>query len=292
MSISSTSWEQLRTVTWKILDTPDPEGRYVQASTLTNVFVFGLIVLNVLATVVGTVESIKEQYQAPFRIFEVVSVVVFTVEYILRVWSCVEDQQYEHSAKGRLEFAKTLQVVIDLVAILPFYLSLGLDLRFVRVLRLLRVFRLAKAARYFPALRLFGTVLREKKEEIVVSLSFLAVLLVTTSSLIYYVERGAQPQTFGSIPEALWWAVVTVTTVGYGDAYPVTFFGKVLGGMVALLGTGIGAIPAGLLASGFSEALEEDEDKQEGLKIQYCPHCGSDLHYPAVVGNRSSEPSK
>jgi voltage-gated potassium channel len=165
-----------------------------------------------------------------------------------------------------------------LVAILPFYLSLGLDLRFVRVLRLLRVFRLAKAARYFPALRLFGRVLRDKREEIVVSLAFLAILLIMTSSLIYYVERGAQPEVFGSIPEALWWSVVTVTTVGYGDAYPVTTFGKVLGGMVALLGTGIGAIPAGLLASGFSEALDDEEEDESS--IQYCPHCGSELTRP------------
>jgi voltage-gated potassium channel len=286
MSTVPTSWKRLRFVTWEILDTPDPDGRYVQASTLANVSIFGLIVLNVLATIIGTVGTVKEQYETAFRVFEVFSVAVFTVEYVLRIWSCVEDQRYEHSAEGRFEFAKTLPAVIDLVAILPFYLSLGLDLRFVRVLRLLRVFRLAKAARYFPALRLFGRVLRDKKEEIVVSLAFLAILLVMTSSLIYYVERGAQPQVFGSIPEALWWSVVTVTTVGYGDAYPVTAFGKVLGGMVALLGTGIGAIPAGLLASGFSEALEDDEEEEE---IHYCPHCGSELTRPVATHDRKQE---
>jgi len=283
------SWERLRIVTWEILDTPDPDGRYVQASTLANVSIFGLIVLNVLATIVGTVGAVKEQYGTAFRVFEVFSVAVFTVEYILRAWSCVEDQQYEHSAEGRFEFAKTLPAVVDLVAILPFYLSLGLDLRFVRVLRLLRVFRLAKAARYFPALRLFGTVVRDKKEEIIVSLAFLAILLVMTASLIYYVERGAQPQVFGSIPEALWWSVVTVTTVGYGDAYPVTPFGKVLDGMVALLGTGIGAVPAGLLASGFSEALEDDEDEEGQKEIQYCPHCGSELTRPVAKHDGAQE---
>lgn len=287
MSTNPVSWNRLRAVTWEILDTPDPEGRYVQASTLANVSIFGLIVLNVLATILGTVGTVKEQYGTAFRMFEVFSVAVFTTEYALRIWSCVEDEQYGRSIKGRFKFTKTLPAVIDLVAILPFYLSLGLDLRFVRVLRLLRVFRLAKAARYFPALRLFGQVLRDKKEEIVVSLAFLAIMLVMTSSLIYYVERGTQPQAFGSIPEALWWSVITVTTVGYGDAYPVTPMGRVLGGMVALLGTGIGAIPAGLLASGFSEALEDDEDEEDQKEIHYCPHCGSKLTRP--VSERGGE---
>jgi voltage-gated potassium channel len=275
MATIAASWNHLRSVTWEILDTPDEDGRYVQASTIANLSIFGLIVLNVLATIAGTVGTIQAQYGAALRAFEVLSVVVFTVEYLLRIWACVEDTSYSGSIEGRIEFAKTLPALIDLIAVLPFYLSLGLDLRFVRVLRLLRVFRLAKAARYFPALRLFGRVFREKREEIVVSLSFLAILLVMTSSLIYYVERGAQPDTFGSIPEALWWSVVTVTTVGYGDAYPVTPFGQVLGGMVALLGTGIGAIPAGLLASGFNEVLEDEEEADDA--IQYCPHCGSEI---------------
>jgi len=275
MSTIAASWNRLRSVTWEILDTPDEDGHYVQASTIANLSIFGLIVLNVLATIAGTVGTVQERYGAALRAFEVLSVVVFTAEYLLRIWACVEDTSYNGSIEGRIEFAKTLPALIDLIAVLPFYLSLGLDLRFVRVLRLLRVFRLAKAARYFPALRLFGRVFREKREEIVVSLSFLAILLVMTSSLIYYVERGAQPDTFGSIPEALWWSVVTVTTVGYGDAYPVTAFGQVLGGMVALLGTGIGAIPAGLLASGFNEVLEDEEEADDA--IQYCPHCGSEI---------------
>ena len=271
--------DRLRYVTWEILDTPEEGGRHVEASTLANVSIFVLIVLNVLATILGTIGSLRSEYGMAFQAFEIFSVVVFTVEYVLRVWSCVEDEEYDGPLWGRLDFARSGPAVIDFVAIAPFYLSLGLDLRFVRVLRLLRVFRLAKAARYFPALRLFGRVFREKKEEIVVSLAFLGMLLVMTASLIYYVERGAQPKVFGSIPDALWWSVVTVTTVGYGDAYPVTPLGQVLGGLVALLGTGIGAIPAGLLASGFTEAME-DEEEENDTPIHYCPHCGSELKRP------------
>jgi voltage-gated potassium channel len=269
------SYAQLRQLTWRILDTPKEGDRHVEASTIVNVCIFFLIVLNVLATVAGTVNSVREAYGTELRIFEIASVVVFTVEYVLRVWSCIEDEAYDGSIRGRLTFAKTLPAVVDLVAVLPFYLSVGLDLRFVRVLRLLRVFRLVKAARYFPALRLFGQVFREKKEEIIVSISCLAMLLVMTSSLIYYAERQAQPEAFGSIPESLWWSVVTVTTVGYGDAYPITTLGRILGGIVALLGTGIGAIPAGLLASGFSEAMDPDEEAASPM--HYCPHCGAEL---------------
>jgi voltage-gated potassium channel len=276
------SWTALRRLTWDIIDTPDEKGRHVQASTTFNVLIFALIVLNVLATVAGTVESVQAQFGSFLRTFELVSVIVFTVEYVLRLWACIEDEAYEGAISGRIDFAWSLPALVDLAAILPFYLTLGLDLRVVRVLRLFRIFRLAKAARYFPALRLFGQVFREKREEIVISLAALAMLLVMTSSLIYYAERGVQPDVFGSIPEAFWWSVITVTTVGYGDAYPVTMFGKFLGGLVALLGTGIGAIPAGLLASGFSEAIEENEEDDEAAAsaIQYCPHCGSDLARP------------
>jgi voltage-gated potassium channel len=167
------------------------------------------------------------------------------------------------------------------------------------VLRLLRVFRLVKAARYFSALRMFGEVVRRKREEITVSLALLGMLTVVTSSLMYYAERAAQPEVFSSIPDAIWWSVVTVTTVGYGNATPVTVLGQMLGGLVAVLGTGMGALPAGFLASGFSDALEDDSEEETGRKsnktssisekrppaslheIQYCPHCGSELPHAA-----------
>ena len=275
---ASSSYVQLRRLSWELLDTPEEGDRHVAASTTVQVFIFGLIILNVGATVAGTVDSIRAEYSPFLQAFEVFSVFVFTLEYVLRVWSCVEDDAYSGVLHGRLSFMKTFPAIIDLAAILPFYLSTGLDLRSVRILRLLRIFRLAKAARYFPALRLFGQVFREKKEELVVTLTFLSMLLVMTSSLIYYAERHAQPEAFGSIPESFWWSIVTVTTVGYGDAYPVTPVGQVLGGIVALLGTGIGAIPAGLLASGFSEAMEETDEEES--PIHHCPHCGAHLSRP------------
>ncbi len=281
---------RLRQITWKILSTDAEGGRYEDVSTVVSVSIFALIVLNVAATILGTVGSIRSQFGTVLRRFELVSVLVFTAEYVLRVWSCIESSEHEGAVSGRLQFAGSFYAVIDLAAIAPFYMSVGLDLRFARVLRLLRIFRLVKAARYFSALRLFGEVVRKKREEIVVSLALLGMLAVVASSLMYYAERAAQPEVFGSIPQAVWWSVVTVTTVGYGNAAPVTVPGQVLGGIVALLGTGMGALPAGFLASGFSDALEsgstEEKEPEEskgnsvsGDAIRYCPHCGSDLDH-------------
>lgn len=285
-------YSRLRNITWQILSAQASSSRYAKVSTLVSTSIFALIVLNVVATILGTVDAIEQRHGAALRGFEVFSVLVFTVEYVLRVWSCVESHEYNGAVSGRLRFAKSFYALIDLAAIAPFYMTLGLDLRFARVLRLLRIFRLVKAARYFSALRLFGTVVKKKKEEIVISLALLGMLTVVTSSLMYYAERAAQPNVFGSIPKAVWWSVVTVTTVGYGNATPITVPGQMLGGIVALLGTGMGALPAGFLASGFSDALEDDsrQGSREGdgssaigargafdHEVQYCPHCGSEL---------------
>ncbi len=289
-------YRRSRAVTWEILSTRVESDRFADLSTLVSMSIFALILLNVIAVILGTVGTIKSQHGTVLRGFEVFSVLVFTVEYALRIWSCVEAEEYEESVAGRLRFGRSFYSVIDLVAIAPFYISLGIDLRFTRVLRLLRVFRLVKAARYFSALRMFGEVFRKKREEIVISLAILGMMTVVTSSLMYYVERAAQPDVFSSIPSAMWWSVVTVTTVGYGNATPVTVPGQMLGGLVALLGTGMGALPAGFLASGFSDALESEssehgssssEEEAEGDQgnsvsgdvIRYCPHCGSDLDH-------------
>ncbi len=290
-------YRRLREVTWEILSTRTESGRFEDLSTLVNMSIFALILLNVVAVILGTVDTIKAQYGGALKGFEAFSVLVFTIEYVLRIWSCVEDEEYEGGIEGRFQFGRSFYSIIDLVAIAPFYISFGVDLRSARVLRLLRVFRLVKAARYFSALRMFGEVFRKKREEITVSLALLGMLMIVTSSVIYYAERAAQPEVFSSIPKAMWWSVVTVTTVGYGNATPVTVPGQMLGGLVAVLGTGMGALPAGFLASGFSDALESDsgEEKQEenpekepstGVKkqpafpehaAQYCPHCGSEL---------------
>lgn len=166
----------------------------------------------------------------------------------------------------------TPMALIDLLAIIPFYLPFFVpDLRFVRIIRLFRILRILKLGRYSKALQTFGNVLKRKKEDLAIALSTLLVLLVFAASLIYIVEHQAQPEVFSSIPAAMWWAVVTLTTVGYGDVYPVTIVGKLLGAGIAVLGIGLFALPVGILASGFAEEIKGDDNNPT------CPHCGKKI---------------
>ncbi len=226
------------------------------------------------AVILETVQSLYREYAFAFTTFEAASVGVFTVEYILRLWSCTTEERFRRPVAGRLRFAATPLAVVDLLAILPFYLPmfLPLDLRFIRAIRLFRLFRLFKLGRYSESLRLLGVVLRARKEELLMTVFTLSILLIVSSSLMYFVENEAQPQVFSSIPEAMWWGIVTLTTVGYGDVYPVTPLGKFLGAVIALLGIGMFALPAGILGSGF---IEEIQRKRERRRI--CPYCGREI---------------
>jgi voltage-gated potassium channel len=162
----------------------------------------------------------------------------------------------------------------------------SLDLRFVRVLRLFRLLRLLKIGRYSESLRTLGGVLKSKKEDLAVSFFALLILLVLISSLLFLFEHDVQPENFPSIPSAMWWGVVTLTTVGYGDVYPVTYAGKILGAFAAVLGIGMFALPAGIVASGFAEALQ----KRRKVK-RFCPHCGEDLdESPVMKPGRTEDP--
>ncbi len=162
--------------------------------------------------------------------------------------------------------------IVDLLAIAPFYLPMliPVDLRFLRALRLFRILRVLKIGRYSEAMRLFGKVLKAKRAELVTAVFVLVVLLIISSSILYYVEHGVQPDKFTNIPEAMWWGTVTLTTVGYGDIYPVTPAGKLLAALISLMGIGLFALPAGLLSAGF---IEEIRKKHKHV----CPHCGKEI---------------
>lgn len=151
--------------------------------------------------------------------------------------------------------------MIDLFAILPFYLPMiiPLDLRFIRAVRLFRLFRLFKIGRYSKALSLLKKVLKDKKEELILIIFVVFLLLIIFSSLMYFIEKEAQPEAFSSIPEAMWWGIITLTTVGYGDVYPITPLGKILGALIAFLGIGMFALPAGILGSGLVEVVRKKE---------------------------------
>ena len=222
------------------------------------IFMIVLIAGNVLAVILETVPSLGTAYGGLFFVFEVFSVAVFSIEYVLRVWAVIEDRRRTRMTPvgGRLRYMVTPMAIIDLLAFLPFYLSafFAVDLRFLRVLRLLRILKLT---RYSPALETFARVLRNERKPLVAALLMLGVVLILVSSLMFVFEQSAQPEAFGSIPAALWWGIVTLTTVGYGDVAPVTVGGKIFGALVTVMGVGIVAVPAGILASGFNQEIRK-----------------------------------
>ena len=243
----------LRKRTAQILEAGQPRDPLSRAIDL---FLIALITLNVIAIMLESVPSLLQDYRDWFDRFEIFSVAVFTLEYAARVWSAVEldDVDSSRPLRARLKFMLTPLVLIDLVSILPFYLSffIALDLRFLRVLRLLRIFKLT---RYSAAMSTMLEVLREEASVLGAAAFILFILLVLASSGIYLIEHDVQPRTFGSIPSSMWWAMVTLTTVGYGDVTPVTPLGKLFGALIALIGIGMVALPTGILASGFANAF-------------------------------------
>lgn len=235
-----------------------------------NTFMMVVILLSVISVILETDESIFSIGQPFFTVFEIITVALFTLEYILRMWTCTMDIRYQSPIIGRLKWAITPLAIIDLASILPFYIpSSGLDLRFLRAVRLIRLFRLLKMVHYSQSLKTLTNVLRAKKEELLVTLFAGIILLVIASSLMYYIEREAQPEAFNSIPSSIWWGVATLTTIGYGDIYPKTSLGKLLGSVIAMLGIGLFALPSGIIASGFTAELQNKKKK-----ATVCPHCG------------------
>ena len=267
--------QKLKNRIFEILETKSEDN----FSRIFAIFIMTLISLNVAAVILETVKGLSIKYSNFFVTFDTFSVAVFTIEYLLRLWTCTSNKRFENPITGRVQFALTPLAIIDLIAILPFYLPIifPLDLRFIRILRIFRLFRAFKMVRYSKSLRIIGKVLKAKKEEIVIILFIMTILLIFTSSLIYVVEHEAQPQVFSSIPASMWWGIMTLTTVGYGDVYPITPLGKFFGAIIAILGIGFFALPTGILASGFIEATR----KKQGKLI--CPHCGKVLNQTRII---------
>ncbi len=257
---------------FEIIELDHPGDTY---SKIFKVFIITLIILNIITVVISTVEDIYQQYQTWLDNFELISVIIFTIEYILRIWSSNVAPGYKHSIWGRIKFMFKPLVIIDLIAILPFYLPLFLpNLIFTRSFRLFRIFRIFKITRYSDTTKLFAQVIKSKQEEIVIAIFIGVILLVTSASLMYFAENEAQPENFPHIPAAMWWGVVTLTTVGYGDVYPITPLGRFLGAIVALIGIGIFALPTGIVASGFTEEIQKKRALSQQKKSIICPHCG------------------
>jgi voltage-gated potassium channel len=250
-------------------------------------FLVVLILLSVLSVVLESFQELRHDYALHFLYFEVFSVVVFSIEYFLRLITA--DYLYPDVKKWKAPFKFLVSTIglIDLLAILPFYLPLliTMDLRFIRLLRLFRLFRLLKLVRYSRAFQLVGKVVKESKTDLMVAFGFTFGLILFASTLMYYIENEAQPEGFSNVGQAMWWAIATLTTVGYGDIYPITPAGRLLASLIALLGIGLVALPAGILSSSLIEKVREDADiekKKENTYqfaegYNYCPFCGKKL---------------
>lgn len=267
--------ESLQQKVFKLLA---PRSTEHWAERLVNAAVVVLILVSVAAVVLETVPELQNQYSVVFYGVSVISATLFGVEYILRLWVAPLDPRYTGPG-GRWKYALSPGALVDLAAVLPFYLAtFGLmDLRSLMALRILRIFLFFKLVRYSRAMQMLINVVSRQREVLLVTLTIGGILLVLSSTLIYFLEHQAQPEAFPHIPAAMWWGMVTLTTVGYGDVYPITPLGKALGGLIAVMGIGLFALPAGIVASGFAEELQSQKNSGN------CPHCGKSPDEPHIL---------
>lgn len=232
-----------------------------RASSIFDWSIMILIALSILTIILDSFQSVHQQYQSLFQVFEIVTVVVFTIEYILRIWTA--DLLYPEAKHPRLKYIFSFMAIIDLLAILPFYLPFfSADLRFLRMMRLFRLFRLLrvlKLGRYFDALQIIVKVIRTSGPQLIMSVVLCFFVMLFSAIIMYEVENPVQPEQFPNVLASLWWAMCTLTTVGYGDVYPITSIGRFFASVISLVGIGIIAIPTGIIAAGFSQAISKDE---------------------------------
>ena len=213
-----------------------------------DLFIQVLILISLITFSLETLPDLHDQHKRLLRLFETFSVAVFSIEYLLRIWLTKPTKDYAFSFFG----------IVDLLAILPFYISSGVDLRSIRVFRLLRLFRVFKLFKYNAAIERLSNAFTSIKKELTIFMVGTVFLLYVSAVGIYYFENPVQPDLFKSVFHCMWWAVTTLTTVGYGDMYPITAGGKLFSTAVIFIGMGIVAIPTGLLASAFSHTFKDN----------------------------------
>lgn len=249
----STEQAQVR---WRLYEILEAGKTGDLASQIFDYFMVTLIVTNVVAFALDTIPSVAAVYGRQFEVFNIVSVLVFTLEYLTRIWVSAEHKPLAHYGRvgQRLRFIASPYMIIDLLAILPFYLAFltTIDLRVLRVFRLMRFLKLV---RYSPALSSLAGALIAERRALFGALLIMLCMLMVSSSLMYFIEGSAQPEAFGSVPAAMWWGLATLTTVGYGDAVPITDLGRFVGGIVMIMGLGVFALPIGIIATGWSQEI-------------------------------------
>jgi voltage-gated potassium channel len=244
----------------------DPAARPRGLSKL-NIFIALAIIASVAVAVLETEASVAAGREALFRNLEILFAGVFAVEYALRFWTAAEDARLGSGWRARWRWMVSPAAIIDVLAIVPALALSGLAPSYMlRLLRLARILRLAKLGRLSRAWRLMSEAIRSRRYELLLTLFAAVFVMLVSATLLYLVEGPAQPEKFGSIPRALWWSVVTLTTIGYGDVYPESPLGRVLAAFTAVMGVGLIAAPAGILAGAFTEALQRHREREEASK--------------------------
>lgn len=255
-----------------------PHKSHDRSSTIFDWFIVSLIALNVLIIIFDTL-NLPPRLSQTLRIIEIATVVIFTVEYILRLWTANLRYRNLSALKAAFVYALTFVMITDLIALLPFYLQffIYIDLGILRIFRLFRMIWFFKIKReYIKVLSNIFDVFKQKAVSLLFSIFIIFVLMLIASVLMYTFERNAQPDAFDNAISGLWWAVTTITTIGYGDIYPITILGRALAGIYAILSIGLVAVPTGILSSGFIEKGREAKLANKKDK-RFCPYCGEDL---------------
>ncbi|MGE0500585.1 MAG: ion transporter [Rhizobiaceae bacterium] len=232
-----------------------------------NRIISALIIVAVAVAILESEPEMRSGREPLFRALEFTFASIFLVEYLLRLWIAAENPACGPGIVGRLKYAVTIPALIDLIALSTLFMAfLGSEGALLRLLRLSRIFMLARLGRYSTALQAIGHAVSSRRYELAMSLGIAFMLLLISSTVLYVVEGPHQPDHFGSIPRAMWWSIATLTTVGYGDVFPVTPLGKIFAGVTAITGIGLIAMPTGILASAFSDALKARRDEHGGEK--------------------------
>ena len=265
--------DKLKKRIYEIIDVAKPKDL---ASKIFDASIIFLIFINIFILIIETY-NISQNFREVLTYIEMFSVIIFTIEYFLRIWTA--EYLYENSSKytAKIKYIASVNGLIDLLAILPMYIPniLPKGVLIIRICRTLRIFKLFKINRRFDTLNIVTRVLKKKFTQLVSTLYLISALMLASSILMYNAEHAAQPEIFKNAFSGFWWTVSTVATIGYGDIYPVTITGKILGIIITLLGISIVALPTSILTAGFIEESELTSRKKKG---NYCPHCGEKIN--------------
>lgn len=256
-----------RTATWRrrLYTQLHPSARQKKGLSPLNRVIAVLICLAVAMAVLQSEPEMVRGRERLFRVAELVFAILFLAEYLARLWTAAENRQYGPGWRGMLRYAFSIPALIDLLALSSLFMTLlGSEGALLRLFRLSRILMLARLGRFSTAFGAIVYAVKSRRYELAMSLAIAGMLLLVSSSLLYIIEGPGQPDDFGSIPRAMWWSIATLTTVGYGDAYPVTPLGKLLAGATAITGIGLIAMPTGILAAAFSDALQRQRRRQDG----------------------------